>query len=245
MRIIILIFSLLWSPLSFTQDREGLSVGVVAMSGNSIYKGVDTVFRLYPSLEYRKGPWELGLANGIKYKVVDAEKLELDMQLSPSFGPYDSSDSSTLSGMSRDATADFSIGSKYQIASGTSLSFRAGLEVTREYDGSFFNLSLNQFIFPLFGNPVFADLGVKGYDAKKSKYLYGVYDSEVISGRAAYSPGATTTPYLGINSFFPITDRISGFVRLNMDFLPSKVKDSPIVSESTSALALLGITTTF
>ena len=245
MKIILLILSLLGSSISFAQDREGLSIGAFVMSGNSIYQGVDNVFRVYPSIEYRKGPWELGLANGLKYKVLDAEKFELDVQLSPSFGPYDSGDSSSLSGMSRDATADFSFGSKYQIAKGTNLNFRAGMEVTREYDGTFLNVSLNQFIFPFFGNPVFADVGIKRYDAKKSKYLYGVYDSEVIVGRAAYSPGATTTPYLGINSFFPITERISGFVRLNMDVLPSKVKDSSIVSKSTSALALFGVSTTF
>ena len=245
MKIILLILSLLGSSLSLAQDREGLSIGAFVMSGNSIYQGVDNVFRVYPSIEYRKGPWELGLANGLKYKVLDAEKFELDVQLSPSFGPYDSGDSSSLSGMSRDATADFSFGSKYQIAKGTNLNLRAGMEVTREYDGTFVNVSVNQFIFPFLGNPVFADVGVKRYDAKKSKYLYGVYDSEVISGRAAYSPGATMTPYLGINSFFPITERISGFVRLNMDVLPSKVKDSPIVSKSTSVLALLGVSTTF
>ena len=245
MKIIILILSLLGSSLSLAQDREGLSVGAFIMSGNSIYQGVDNVFRVYPSIEYRKGPWELGLANGIKYKVLDGDKIELDMQLSPRFGVYDSGDSSSLSGMDRDGTADFSLGSKYQISSSTNLNLRAGMEVTREYDGTFVDVSLNQFIFPFFGNPIFADVGIKRYDAKKSKYLYGVYDSEVISGRAAYSPGATITPYLGINSFFPITERISGFVRLNMDFLPSKVKDSPIVSESTSALALFGVSTTF
>jgi outer membrane protein len=245
MRIIVFILIFLWNSLSFAQDREGLSIGAIMMSGNSIYQGVDNVLRVYPSIEYRKGPWELGLANGIKYKVLDGKKIEFDVQLSPSFGPYESGDSSSLSGMNRDATADFSLGSKYQIASGTNLNLRAGMEVTREHDGTFVNLSLNQFIFPFLGNPVFADIGVKRYDAKKSKYLYGVYDSEVISGRAAYSPGATMTPYLGINSFFPITERISGFVRLNMDFLPSKVKDSPIVSESTSVLALFGVSTTF
>ena len=97
MKIILLIFSLLGSSLSLAQDREGLSIGAVMMSGNSIYQGVDNVFRVYPSIEYRKGPWELGLANGIKYKVLDAEKFELDVQLSPSFGPYDSGDSSSLS----------------------------------------------------------------------------------------------------------------------------------------------------
>ena len=245
MKIILLILSLLGSSISFAQDREGLSIGAFVMSGNSIYQGVDNVFRVYPSIEYRKGPWELGLANGLKYKVRDGDKIELDMQLSPSFGPYDSGDSSSLSGMNRDATADFSLGSKYQITSGTNLNLRAGMEVTREHDGTFVNVSVNQFIFPLLGSPVFADVGVKRYDAKKSKYLYGVYDSEVISGRAAYSPGATMTPYLGINSFFPITERISGFVRLNMDFLPSKVKDSPIVSESSSISALFGVSTTF
>ena len=96
MKIILLILSLLGSSISFAQDREGLSIGAFVMSGNSIYQGVDNVFRVYPSIEYRKGPWELGLANGLKYKVLDGDKIELDMQLSPSFGPYDSGDSSSL-----------------------------------------------------------------------------------------------------------------------------------------------------
>ena len=247
MRIIVLILTLLFNPLYLiaAEDREGLSVGAFLMSGNSIYKGVDSVTRFYPSIEYRKGPWDIGLANGIKYSFFDNEKFEFDLQLSPSFGPYDSGDSSSLSGMSRQATADFSLGSKYEITSGTKLNLRAGMEVTREYDGTFLNVSINQFIYPLFGNPVFADFGIKRYDAKKSKYFYGIYDSEVISGRQAYSPGATITPYVGVNTFFPITERISGFVRLNMDFLPSDIKNSPIVSDSTSALMLVGVTTTF
>ena len=247
MRIVLLILSVLIIPFSslLAEDREGLSVGAFIMSGNSIYKGVDNVTRFYPSIEYRKGPWEVGLANGIKYSLIDNETFVFDSQLSPSFGPYDSGDSSSLSGMSRQATADFSFGSQYKISSGTKINLRAGMEVTREYDGTFINLSVNQFLYPLLGNPVFADFGIKRYDAKKSKYFYGVYDSEVASGRSAYSPGATYTPYVGINSFFPITERISGFVRLNMDFLPSEVKNSPIVSDSTSALMLLGVSTTF
>ena len=60
MKIIILIISFLSSSLSLAQDREGLSIGAVMMSGNSIYQGVDNVLRIYPSIEYRKGPWELG-----------------------------------------------------------------------------------------------------------------------------------------------------------------------------------------
>jgi len=64
---------------------------------------------------------------------------------------------------------------------------------------------------------------------------------EQMDTRAAYAMDTTITPYVGVSTFFNISERTNGFVRFNMDFTPDEVLNSPIVSEKRGASILAGI----
>ena len=70
---------------------------------------------------------------------------------------------------------------------------------------------------------------------------FGVYDNEVKAGRAAYNPGAALVPYVGISSFYKFSDSLSLYGSVSSQFLPSKLTDSPIVSDSNKTMAAIGL----
>lgn len=228
------------AQMAAAQDADGLSVGAVIMSSNSIYAGADSVARVYPNVSYKSGPLEIGLADGIKYSFDNILAEPVTINLRPNFGPYSDDDSAELAGMKRDMTADIVIGTKFELMRGTHINVKLGTEVTGKFNGHMADVSLSQFI-PLFGKPVVIQGGARLYDSKRSNYFYGVYAAEQTNTRAAYSMDTTVTPYLSASTFFSITERTDGFIRFNMDFTPDNVLNSPIVTRKTNASVLAGI----
>lgn len=228
------------TQMAAAQNADGFSVGAVLMASNSIYQGADSVARVYPNISYKSGPLEIGLAEGIKYSFDDILAAPVSVSLRPNFGPYSDDSSAALTGMNRDMTADILISTQIELMRGTNINVKLGTEVTGKFNGHLADISLSQFV-PLFGKPVIIAGGAKIYDSKRSDYFYGVYASEQTDTRAAYSMDTTITPYVGVSTFFNISERTNGFVRFNMDFTPDEVLNSPIVSEKRGASILAGI----
>lgn len=214
------------------------------IAGSSVYDGADATVRVVPDLSYKNGPWDIGVSQGVSYTINHRSDHPISISLRPNFAPYSKTDAPVLAGITRDMTLDAVVGTKLNIARGTNISVKLGTEVTGKYDGHYLDVAVSQFI-PLFGRPMIFELGAKTMDQNRSNYVYGVTQAEATGTRPAYDTGTTTTPYLGVSTFFQLSEKTSGFVRVNVDILPKSIKNSPLVSQDHSVTMLAGLSYAF
>ena len=75
--------------------------------------------------------------------------------------------------------------------------------------------------------------------------MYGVTGAEALIGRPAFDPGATTSPYIGMNASLPVSSRVRVFGTVQADFLDPAITDSPIVTEDATLSLGVGIQFSF
>jgi len=226
--------------ITFAQDVKNFSIGAAYISGSNIYSGVSSVSRFAPSISYETETYKISTQDGLSYKVVDNEGVKLSAALSPTFAPYDSTDSTSLAGMTRKMTIDAKLSGALDIVRGTTLKVSYSNELSSEHGGSLIDLAISQF-FPIGGQPVFFSLGAKSHDGKLSHFEYGVKAAEANANRAVYAPGATNVTYLSVNTFYELSRSVSAFANVTAIFLPNEVTSSPIVSKGETVTGIVGL----
>ena len=79
----------------------------------------------------------------------------------------------------------------------------------------------------------YPQLGVEYRNAKYTNYFYGVSAAEsAASGYAAYTPGSSTTPVLGLGIEVPLGDPWMLSMQFRRKWLDAAVRNSPVVSRS-------------
>lgn len=229
---------------AFSQDAKYFSIGAASISSESVYSGVSASSRFSPSVSYEDENYKISVQDGVSYKLVDNESSKLSAAVSPSFEPYDSSDSTVLAGMSRNMTLNAKLSGSLDIVRGTALKVSYSSELTNEHGGSLLDLAVSQFM-PIGGQPMIFSLGTRQYDSKLALYQYGVKTSEATLNRLAYAPGTTNVTYVSLNTFYDLSRSISAFLNVSANFLPNNAKNSPIVSKGETISALAGISYRF
>lgn len=225
---------------TFAQEAKNFSVGAAYISGGSVYSGASSASRFAPSISYESDSYKISMQDGLAYKVLDNEGFKLSAALSPTFAPYDSTDSVALAGMTRKMTIDAKLSGAVDVVRGTTLKASYSTELTNEHGGSLLDLAVSQF-FPIGGQPIIFSLGTKRHDSKLADYKYGVTAAEANADRAVYAPGATNVTYLSVNTFYDLSRSVSAFVNVTATFLPSEATRSPIVSKSETVNAIVGL----
>jgi outer membrane protein len=225
---------------TFAQEAKNFSVGAAYISGGSVYSGVSSASRFAPSISYESDSYKISVQDGLAYKVLDNEGFKLSAALSPTFAPYDSTDSVALAGMTRKMTIDAKLSGAVDVVRGTTLKASYSTELTNEHGGSLLDLAVSQF-FPIGGQPVIFSLGTKRHDSKLAHYKYGVKDTEATASRVVYAPGATNLTYLSVNAFYDLSRTVSAFANVTANFLPNEATRSPIVSKSETVTAMIGL----
>ncbi len=225
---------------TFAQEAKNFSFGAVYISGGSVYSGASSISRLAPSISYESENYKISMQDGLAYKLLDNEGFKLSAALSPTFAPYDSSDSVALAGMIRKMTIDAKLSGAFDVVRGTTLKVSYSTELTNEHGGSLLDLTISQFL-PIGGQPVIFSLGTKRHDSKLAHYKYGVKAAEANTDRAVYAPGATNVTYLSVNTFYDLSRSVSAFVNVTATFLPTEASRSPIVSKSETVTAIVGL----
>lgn len=82
-------------------------------------------------------------------------------------------------------------------------------------------------------------VGVSMLSSKYANYYYGILPSEVARGVPAYKPDAASVPHARLTVLAPIGDRWSGILGVNVDVLPKKLTDSPLVDDDTHAVPVV------
>ena len=224
----------------YAKDDSNFLGSLVYVSSASIYANIGSKSRTMPSLGYESENIRVSVQEGLTYKLLDRSKSTMDISISPNFNPYDSSDSPDLSGMKRKMYFDGSVETSYKLNRGLTARFKFMMELSSEFNGNAADLSLSQYI-PVSGVPVIVRAGSKWHDRNWAEYIYGVYSSEATGLRSQYAPGNVFVPYLGLNTVYNLTDQMSLFASINANFLPSKVKASPIVSKQNSTSFIIGL----
>jgi len=226
------------------QDANKFSIGTAFISSGSVYSGVSSSSRFSPSIAYEDEYYKISVQDGVAYKLLDKESSKLSASLSPSFKPYDSSDSTVLAGMSRKMTLNAKLSGSIDIVRGTALKVSYSSELTNEHGGSLLDLAVSQFM-PIGGQPMIFSWGTRQHDRKLALYQYGVKTSEATLNRLAYAPGTTNVTYVSLNTFYDLSRSISAFLNVSANFLPNNAKNSPIVSKGETISALAGISYRF
>lgn len=74
--------------------------------------------------------------------------------------------------------------------------------------------------------------GVDWLSDKRANYYYGILDSEVARGVATYKPNHIFIPHVSLGASYALTDKVKLSGVAMQKFLPSKVKDGPLVDKS-------------
>ena len=231
------------TPLAAQDDTTGFYAGGLVTLGTDIYVGDNDEAAGLPLIGYRGDGFSIG-TDGASVQVLDRGDATLNLFAAPRFFALTDVDTPELEGVDRDVTLDLGVRYSVDIASRTVLDLSLAQEVTGEHDGQEIDARLSQG-FNLGPVPLTAFGGVTWRSDDLSRYMFGVFDGEARVGRAAYDPGATTTPYLGLRGGYPLSDRALLIGTLRVDFLGSDIEDSPIVDEDTAVSLGLGVRFSF
>ena len=229
---------------SHAQEKGQVSIGLAFIGSDSIYANVPFKSAVMPAISYKSDTLNLSFQQGAAYRFINDETLAISAAIIPRFRPYKSTDSADLSGMTRDMYFDSALNTSYEISRGLNAQFKIGTELTNKFNGNFFDLSLSRFI-PMMGQPLILKAGAKWYSSARANYLYGVNASEATGQRAEYAPQSVLLPYISVNKIYSLTPQTSLFANVNINFLPRKVVNSPIVSGNTSVSTVLGLNYSF
>tara|TARA_B100000902_G_C27245985_1_gene882620 strand:+ start:98 stop:844 length:747 start_codon:yes stop_codon:yes gene_type:complete len=222
------------------QEADKYSIGAAYIFGENVYEGVGSTALLAPSLSYEDGPLKIDLPGGISYQIYGANNIKFSTSLKPNFAPYDPNDAYILNGMKRHASLDLNLSSSFDIARGSTIKFIFGSELSNQHNGDIIKISYQQFI-PVAGFPVILSAGSRWQDSERSRYFYGVYNSEERSDRPEYITGDSNIYFVSLNSFYNIMGSLRLFGNLSVELLPSELIDSPIVGKRTLFNTVWGV----
>lgn len=233
--------------ISYANSLEGLSLGIGVGYQQKPFVGDDSNWVPVPHVEYQSGMFFIkGLKLGLDVLEFDNTKIDVHLKYqSLSFKPSDSHGAFT--GLDR---------RKSTILLGTGLNHRFdnNLFVSAEINGDILGRSKGLSADASLGyvhqvNDHFTlvpKAGLTWDNNKHNRYYYGISAEESFrTGIHQYRPGASITPHLALGMVVKATDRFHVFGGMEVEFLPSKVKDSPITNRSTLTSFALGINYNF
>jgi outer membrane scaffolding protein for murein synthesis (MipA/OmpV family) len=91
---------------SHADEKSKFSFGLTYVGAASVYKNVNNVSAVMPSISYESGNLSISYQEGLAYQFFDGEKVNMSASVAPRNRPYNSSRSSDLTGMTRELHYD-------------------------------------------------------------------------------------------------------------------------------------------
>lgn len=212
--------------------------GGVAVT-NPGYVGYDRQVTPFPLVFYHNGRFFFAGINA-GYLLSNGDHYRFALTVQPTFNRLKASDSSQLAGIQT---------RQWSIAGGANLEFFGGWgrlnlgafhDLLDRNNGTGVNLGYAYTFHFADGWGLTPGMGLRWQNANLVNYYYGVSPVEAIPGRPAYSPGASTNPYvsLGLSTF--VTKRVQLRADLSYTRFGSAIHDSPIVDRSGSPTFFIG-----
>ena len=223
---------------------SSFSLGLGAMTRQSPYAGVDRETVALPLLRYENEYIRImGLEGGIKLPSVDisdSQRLDFSIIAKHDGSGYKASDARILNGMSR-RKGGFWAGGKVEWNNELAdVSAEWLADMSGNSKGQTFSLGLEK-------NWAIGDhmmlsphIGLNWQDKKYVDYYFGVRDSEVRAGRAAYVGKSGVNTEVGLRGMYRFDQQHSVFMDVSVTRLAKSIKDSPLVDRSTESRVFLG-----
>ena len=240
MRLVLSVLTLSAGSVAAQPVPEGWFGGAIGGVSASPFLGEDSDAFALPYIAYRSQRFSLGFDGG-SYTVYDDNGQSLQLLIRPRFALIDD-DVPELSGLSRDIGLDVGATYAFETGSGLTISLTALQGLTEAQQGQEVDLRFNHQLGRL---PISLYAGAAWQSDELTEYLYGVRPDEAAVGRPAFAPGAAITPYVGVQGIVPVTDRAAIIGSVEARQLPGAITDSPIVADSGTARATLGVVFNF
>ncbi len=239
--------------------QDYLSLGVLFVSNQEPYKGLERENRFFPSigLQYKKltvfGPV-------VKYQVF-AEPQKYSLSLLGEFKFFDgykAGDALELTGMDeRKGTAYLGARFSKFLSPLVQLDLSFVQDVLSEHGGATGKVSIGArlpfsiLLGRLFGTDALpfsllsTKVGIKYYSTKYVNYYFGVKDFEITPERSGYFASDGFAFFTQMSLWVQVSPRISWTNMYRLEFLPSDIKNSPLVGRSKTSFFLTSLSYLF
>ena len=223
------------------------TLGVGASYVSSPYKQYDADYLPFPLIKYDSPRIYInGLKGGVYLYNGKKTSLGVDLSYMPIEFDPDNTDNRRLKKLDhRRSTAMLGLSLNHDFEIGT-VDVSASTDILGKSNGA---LIYADYALPI---PVSDKLtitpktGVIWASENYNDYYYGISQKESRrSGLKSYHPESSISPYLGISAHVKFTKNWSGFASGTVTFLPSEVKDSPMVDESSIRAISVGTSYTW
>lgn len=241
------------APVSANDDDWTTRLGFGGYASNSPYVGTDTTRILSPiasfrwqgftvgttGVSYRTGGLELTL-NSATFDYNLDERTRLRVGIVSKSAPYSSGGDPLLAGLTREGWQEAVIGVSSQATEATVLTLDLGRDLSGTVNGGEVTVS-SKTRLSLGPLPLDAQVGMNWKSEDMAMYLYGVKPGEATGARAAYSPGASLSPFISLQAAVPLGENVAAFTGLRVEALPSNVTASPIVARGLVGSVSFGV----
>lgn len=213
---------------------EGTSIGFGTHVWFSEYKGVDTDVYPLPLLNVEGERFYVhGIEAGAYLFKNDVHEVTLGIGFMPLYFDASDSDDRRMKELDdRKLSANANVGYALTTAFGR-FSANLGFDVLGRSDGILFTAA---YAYPMTFGPtqVIPSVSVTYADANFNDYYYGISSKESRrSGLERYEADGALTPMLGIRVVHAFDQHWSVYGSSSLTIMPSEVKDSPMVEDST------------
>ena len=231
--------------LVFADLTVGLGVGV----GQAPYKDYDNIVAPLPVIQYQKDRFYIdGLKAGIHLYNAKATKLNVHVGYLPlEFKGSDTDDRALKQLDKRKSTMTAGIGLSHRFnQQKTEVKVSLDADILDNSNTLIVQAELNHAFQASDKVMIVPAAGLVWVNEDHNNYYFGISKKESAkSGLKQYSADSSVHPYLGVGVHYSMTDNVSSFGGVRIDFLSKEVKDSPMVDRSVTGAVAVGVTYTF
>lgn len=213
--------------------------GLLAIDRDAPYRDYDEGLFVVPLVRFEGERFYVrGLRGAMRLRDTDTHELALFAQAR--LDGYDTEDSDFLTGMAdRRPSLDLGVSSSWRTKIGAfeidlaadALDRSGGFESTASWNG-LFRAGAWTFV---------PGASLRWQSSDLVDYYYGVRTSEALPGRPAYQADSAVTPDVSMLVTRPLAERWTLFARTSYTWLPSEIRDSPIVGQDGSLGLFIGV----
>jgi MipA family protein len=231
---------------SATEADKGWSIGIGVAARGAVYEGESGRIIPFPLIGYEGERFYLQ-GPSIGYRLVQNDSFTLKAHVSASFNSIAADDFGrkelAARGINRnlledrDLGADAGMTASWQTAAGT---FEADVRADITNTSGGYQASLDySFPIPVGNAIIIPGVGVTQYSSDLANYYYGTLPQEIKRGVVDYKPGRATVPHAVVSAIIPFASKWTFISSVNVEFLPSKITDSPLVDKDSDLLPTL------
>lgn len=223
-----------------------LTIGAGVGVGNSPYKNYDTVWSPVPIVHYQKNRFFIdSLKAGVN--LLDSETTQIDVHVAylPLQFKRSRTDNPALKKLDeRKSTMLAGVGFSHRFnQQRTEIAASLNADVLDRSNSFLIDAGISHHFSPSDKLTISPTAGILWANKDHNNYYYRVSAKESArSGLNRYSADASIHPYVGLSMHYKLTEHVSFVAVARVDFLPNKVKNSPMVGRSTVGGIAAGLT---